>query len=70
MKKFEKRKVYPSFKYNIWGPDLADMQQISEYNKRIECSLCAINIFNKCKQSAPLKDKQELQQLNLSKNIS
>ena len=26
--KFKKRKVY-SFKYNIWGVDLADMQLIS-----------------------------------------
>ena len=23
--KFEKRKVYPSFRDNIWGADLADM---------------------------------------------
>ena len=24
IRKFEKRKVYSSFKDNIWGPDLAD----------------------------------------------
>ena len=26
IKKFKKRKVYPSFRDNIWGVDLADMQ--------------------------------------------
>ena len=34
IRKFEKRKVYPSFKDNIWGTDLADMQLITTYNKR------------------------------------
>ena len=27
--------IYSSFKYNIWGVDLADMQLISKYNKGI-----------------------------------
>ena len=31
--KFKKRKVYSSFKDNIWGLDFADMQLISKYNK-------------------------------------
>ena len=35
IKKFEKRKVYSSFKDNIWGDDLADMQLISKFNKGI-----------------------------------
>ena len=29
--KFKRRKVYSSFKDNIWGADLADMQLISKY---------------------------------------
>ena len=33
IKKFEKHKVYLSFKYNIWGADLADMQLIIKYYK-------------------------------------
>ena len=33
IRKFEKRKVYSSFKDNIWGVDLADMQLISKYKK-------------------------------------
>ena len=33
IKKFKKRKVYSSFRDNIWGVDLADMQSLSKYNK-------------------------------------
>ena len=33
IKKFLKRKVYSSFKDNIWGLDLADMQSLSKFNK-------------------------------------
>ena len=33
VRKFEKRKLYSSFKGNIWSTDLADKQLISKYNK-------------------------------------
>ena len=33
IKKFKKIKVYSSFKDNIWGVDLANMQSLSKYNK-------------------------------------
>ena len=32
IKKFNKRKVYSQFKYNIWGVDLADMRLFSKQN--------------------------------------
>ena len=35
IRKFKKRIVYSSFKNNIWGTDLADMQLISKFNKGI-----------------------------------
>ena len=35
IKRFEKRKVYPSIKGNIWGADLADTLLISKPNKGI-----------------------------------
>ena len=35
IRKFEKRKVYSTFKDNIWDVDLADMQLLSKYNKGI-----------------------------------
>ena len=36
IRKFNKRKVYSQFKYNIWGVDLADMQSLSRKNKGIK----------------------------------
>ena len=46
-RKFKKRKMYSFFKDNIWGVDLADMQLISKYNKRIRYLLCTIDLFSK-----------------------
>ena len=56
IRKFKKRKVYSSFKDNIWGVDLADMQLISKYNKGIKYHLCAIDLFSKYGFVVPLKD--------------
>ena len=33
IKKFKKRKVCSSFRNNIWGADLADIQLLSKFNK-------------------------------------
>ena len=43
IRKFNKRKVYSSFRDNIWGVNVADMQSLSRYNKRIKYLLCAID---------------------------
>ena len=43
IRKFKKRKVYSSFKDNIWGADLANMQLISKHNKGIRYLLCVID---------------------------
>ena len=40
IKKFNKRKVYSSFKDNIWGVDLADMQLLNKFNKAFRFLLC------------------------------
>ena len=58
IRKFLKRKVYSSFKKNIWGADLAVMQLISKFNKGIRFFLCAIDIFSKYAWVIPLKDKK------------
>ena len=58
IRKFEKRRVYSTFKDNIWGVDLADMQLSSKYNKGIRCLLCLIDIFSKYAWVVPLKDKK------------
>ena len=50
--------MYSSFKDNIWGVDLADMQLISKYNKGIRYLLCALDLFFKYAFVVPLKDKK------------
>ena len=47
IRKFKKRKVYSSFRDNIWDVDLADMQSLSKYNKGVKYFLCAIDLFSK-----------------------
>ena len=58
IKKFQKRKVYSSFRDNSWGVDLADMQSLSKYNKEIKYLFCAIDLFSKYAWVVPLKNKR------------
>ena len=48
IRKFKRRKVYSSFRDNMWGVDLAHMQSLSKYNKgtNIYCVhlICFINM--------------------------
>ena len=41
----ELHKLYSSFRDNIWGVDLADMQSLSKYNKGIKYLLCATYLY-------------------------
>ena len=52
--KFNTRKVYSQFKYNIWGVDLTDMQSLSRKNKGIKYLLCAIDLYSKYAFDIPL----------------
>ena len=58
IRKFKKRRVYSSFRDNIWGVDLADMQSLSKYNKGIKYLLFAIDLFSKYALVIPIKDKK------------
>ena len=58
LKKFKKRKVYSSFKDNIWGVDLADIQSLRKYNKGIKYLLCEIDLFSKYARVIPSKVKK------------
>ena len=69
IKKFEKRKVHATFKDNIWGADLADMQLLSRYNKRIRFLLCVIDIFSKYAWVVPLKDKKDVSIVTVFQSI-
>ena len=69
IKKFNKRKVYSSFKGNIWGVDLADMQLLSKFNKGFRFLLCVIDIFSKYAWVVPLKDTKGISIVNASQII-
>ena len=69
IRKLKKRKVYSSFKDNIWGVDLADMQSLSRYNKGFKYLLCAIELFSKYAWVIPIKDKKGASIVNAFKKI-
>ena len=69
LKNFKKRKVYSSFKDNIWGVDLADMQSLSRYNKGFKYLLCAIDLISKYACVIPIKDKKGTSIVNAFKKI-
>ena len=58
--KFKRRRVYSSFKDNIWAVDLADMQLISKYNRGIRFLLWEIDLFSKYAWIVPERSKKEL----------
>ena len=64
IRKLKKTKVYSSFRDNIWGADLADMQLISKSNKRFRFLLCVIDIYSKYAWVIPLKDKKRISIVN------
>ena len=63
-KDLAKRTVYSSFKDNIWGADLADMQLISKFNEGFRFLLCVNDIFSKYVWVVPLKDKKGANSIN------
>ena len=69
IRNFKRQKVYSSFRDNIWGVDLADMQSISKCNKGIKYLLCAIDLFSKYVWVVPLKDKRGIRIVNSFQKI-
>ena len=69
LKKSNKRKVYSSFKDNIQGVDLADVQLLSKFNKGFRFLLCVIDIFSKYAWVVPLKDKKGISIFNAFQKI-
>ena len=66
---FKRRKIYSSFRENIWNVELADMQSLSKYNKGIKYLLCAIDLFSKYAWVVPLKDKRGITIVNAFQKI-
>ena len=69
IRKSKKRKAYSSFRDNIWGVDLADMQSLSKYNKGDKYLLCAIDFFSKYEWVIPIKDKKGTSIVNVFKKV-
>ena len=61
--------VKVTFKDNIWGADLADMQLINKFNKGIRFLPCAIDIYSKYAWVVPLKDKKGVTIVNAFQKI-
>ena len=69
IQKFKKRIVYSSFRDNIWGVDLADMQSLSKCNKGNKYLLRTIDLFSKYAWVVPLKDKKGTSIVNAFQKI-
>ena len=67
--KFKRQKVYSSFRGNIWGVDLANMQSLSKCNKGYKYLLFAIDLFSKYAWVVPLKDKRGISIVNAFQKI-
>ena len=67
IKNLKKRKVYPSFKDNIWSVDLADMHSLSKFNKGFKYLLCANDLFSKYAWVISLKNKTSTSIVNAFK---
>ena len=54
------KKVYSSFRGNILGLDLVDMQSLSKFNKGNKYLLCAIDLFSRLFNAwiVSIKDKK------------
>ena len=58
VRNFKRRKVYSSFKDNIWGVDLAEMSLISRFNKGIKYLLHVVDLFSRYAWVIGLKNKK------------
>ena len=69
IKKVKNRRVYSSFKDIIWGADLADVQSICKFNKRILFLLCVIDLSIKYAWVVSLKDKKGVTIINAFQKV-
>ena len=61
-------KIYSSFRDNILGVNLADLQSLSKYNKGIKY-LCAVDLFGKYAWVVALKDERGISIVNAFQKI-
>ena len=63
-RKFQRLKVFSSYRNNIWSFDLAGMQLLSKYNKGVRFLLFVIDIYSKYVWVVSLKDRYYNHQWN------
>ena len=69
IRKFKNKNIYPAFRDNIWGVDLADMQSLSKYYKGNKYLLPAIDLFSIYVSAVPIKDKKGVSIVNAFQKI-
>ena len=69
IRKSKKGKAQSTFKDDICGTDLADMQLISKFNKGIRFLLSVIDIYRKYAWVIPLKEKKRITITNAFQKI-
>ena len=67
IRKFKNIRVHSTFKDNIMGANLVDMQLTSNFNERFRFLLCVI--FRKYAWVVPLKDKKDVSIVNAFQKI-
>ena len=69
LENLKEERFHSSFKDNIWGVDLSDIQLISTFDKGIKYLLCVIYLFIKYAWVVPLKDKRGITIVNAFQKI-
>ena len=69
IRKIKKGKVHSSFRDNIWGVDLANMQLLSNFNKGFRFFLCVIDTYSKYGWVIPVTDKRGINIVNAFQKI-
>ena len=67
--KFKKRTMHSSFRDNIQGADLADMQLIGKHSKGVRFLICTIDIYSKYAWNFSFKDKKCITSTNTFKKM-
>ena len=69
VRKFKRRKVRVYRMDEIWGIDLASMENVSSHNDGYKFILCIIDVFSKFAFGVPLKNKSATTVLNAVKDV-
>ena len=69
IKKFQRGNIYSSYRDNIWGADLADIQLIRKSNKEVRFLQRVFNIYSKYAWNVALKNEKDIKITNAFQKI-